>query len=125
MSRLKEWIAAMRALTGPRLALYDDALLRGGLSQKELLAAPEAAAWLIRHHLLSPYGDTRWGTRKLDNARVLFEQHGYAAVSLPGCSMAVPESNGLRPEESHAAHPDAAPVHSHQVELFAMEGYKQ
>lgn len=114
--RTAQWIEDMRELRGARLALYDNALMQGRLTPQQILAQPEDAEWLVRHYLLSDYGDA-WGPRKMDNARVLWEQNGPASANLPGRGAAMPNSEpGLRAAENGAARPA---VHTHQGEFFA------
>lgn len=130
------WQPVLTALTGLRLAIYDDLLRFGSLQYdtltRDLPAGPAAGAlttlqvafaWLERHRLIRRgVAEGDWRAVPIAQAAELYQAHGPLATIAQPVAQAVTSTPAPKPATPATA--PRRPVQAHQVEIFALDGYK-
>lgn len=127
-NHMKEtWNDIMQALTGTRLAVYDDAIAAGKIETKahEGTARAEALRWLVEHRLIEQTVTGGLRPVSVEEARGIWERGGRGTWK----TNKEETSEKTQKEETHsplATHhsPATATRHSHQGQFFDMEGYR-
>jgi hypothetical protein len=112
------WADVLNALTGLRLAVYDDVVHVGAHHHDwnaHGLAHHEAVEWLVERRLLAVDTHTgKWRAVPLREAMEKYEQNGPSRYR-----------ETMKEIETLLAAPTAQPaVQSHQAQFFDMEGYR-
>lgn len=130
------WEVVLCGLTGLRLAIYDDLLRFGSLQYdtltRDLPAGPAAGAlttlqvafaWLERHRLIRRgVAEGDWRAVPIAQAAELYQAHGPLATIAQPVAQAVAPTPAPKPTTPATA--PRRPVQAHQVEIFALDGYK-